>query len=134
MKRNQTLERQTRISKGFCKFCIKSRLNTHNLFCEKHYIANCAVAGIATCQNSTIEILRERFYANPFCPYTGEKLVLGVNAHLDHIESRRNKPDLAKDINNVEWISEKANLAKNGMSKIEFIQFCSLITAFTKSP
>jgi len=89
---------------------------------------------LGRCDNQVTAILIDRFNNNPVCPYTGEMLVLGVNAHLDHIESRRNRPDLARDIDNLEWISEKANLAKNGMSKNEFIQFCSLITAFTKSP
>jgi 5-methylcytosine-specific restriction endonuclease McrA len=97
-------------------------------------VSNCAKAALGRCDNQVTAILIDRFNRKPVCPYTGEMLVLGVNAHLDHIESKRNRPDLARDINNLEWISEKANLAKNGMSKDEFIQFCSLIAAFAKSP
>jgi 5-methylcytosine-specific restriction endonuclease McrA len=134
MKRNQSIERQNRMSQGFCKFCLQPRIVTHKQLCEKHYVANCAQAALGVCNNQVTATLTDRFNSNPVCPYTGEMLILGVNAHLDHIESKRNRPDLARDINNLEWISEKANLAKNGMSKNEFIQFCSLIAVFAKSP
>ncbi|MEA5534171.1 hypothetical protein [Crocosphaera sp. XPORK-15E] len=127
--RNQSQERKNRMSKGLCKFCTQPRLNNHAQLCEKHFIANSAQWAIKRCNNQVIEILRQRFYKNPYCHYTGEKLVLGVNTHLDHIQSKKNNPELALDIDNVEWVSESANLAKNGMNKDEFIQFCKLIAS-----
>lgn len=73
------------------------------------------------------EELLARFHQNPYCPYTGEVLTLGVNAHLDHIKSQKNHPELKGDINNIEWVSEAANLSKNGFNKDEFIEFCKLV-------
>jgi len=122
------------MGKGLCKFCIQPRILGHKQLCEKHYVTNAVQWAIGRCDNQVTKIFLERFYANPICPYTGQTLILGINAHLDHIESRKNRPDLAKELTNLEWVSEQANLAKNGMSNNEFIQFCSLIASLNHSP
>ena len=125
----QSQERQNRIAKGLCKHCVKPRISGHSWFCEKHYIAHCAQNAIGQCSIKVIETLQERFNTSAFCPYTGEPLVLGENAHLDHIKSKKNRPDLARNIDNLEWVSAKANLAKNSMDKEEFISFVQSVSS-----
>jgi len=134
MGKNQAQERRNRIEKGLCRFCVRPRLLNSNQLCEDHYIGNAIKCAIGKCDKETVAILKARFYDRPYCPYTGEKLIFGVNTHIDHVESKKNRPDLAKELNNLEWVSDRANLAKNGMSKQEFIQFCSLVASLNKSP
>jgi 5-methylcytosine-specific restriction endonuclease McrA len=55
------------------------------------------------------------------CPYTGDKLVLGVNASIDHIKPKKRFPELASDINNIEWVSFRVNYHKYDCTKEEFI-------------
>ncbi|WP_146134153.1 hypothetical protein [Chlorogloea sp. CCALA 695] len=118
--------RASRRGSGKCVVCKEDALKNRNV-CKKHYVVDIAKASLGRADLQTVQILIEKFELNPFCIYTGEKLTLGINAHLDHILSRKNHPELKEDLDNVEWISEKANLAKNSMDKEEFIEFCKLI-------
>lgn len=118
--------RESQKRKGLCQYCSKQPLLNRGV-CEKHYVVLVAKQGLNRADNKTVEELIFRFRSNPFCPYTGEALTLGVNAHLDHIKSKKNHPELSNDINNVEWISELANLSKNGLNKDDFIKLCKTI-------
>jgi len=120
--------RRSRVSNGLCRICAEQSLLNKG-FCEFHYVTDISSHSLGKCDKETVLILLKRFKENPFCPYTGEKLVLGINAHLDHTKSQKNHPELKGDIDNVEWISEQANLSKNGFNKEEFIQFCKLIAS-----
>lgn len=119
--------RESQKKKGLCRHC-KNNIIPGKTVCEKHYVADIAKKGLDKGDITTAEILLEKFHTNPICPYTGIPLILGVNAHLDHIKSKKNHPELAGDINNVEWISDVANLSKNGFDKEDFIAFCKLVT------
>jgi hypothetical protein len=55
------------------------------------------------------------------CPYTGHNLVLGNNAWVDHIMPRAKFPELANDINNLEWVTEDVNRAKQDKTPEEFL-------------
>jgi 5-methylcytosine-specific restriction endonuclease McrA len=125
--RSQSSERLNRINSGLCRYCKSPRIEGHSTLCKKHYVTNVAQHSLGRCDLETVGILISRFEENPVCPYTGEALILGTNAHLDHIVSRKNDPSLSTDINNVEWISDKVNIAKNEMNKDDFIQFCKSI-------
>ena len=69
-------------------------------------------------------ILYDRLMYSPVCPYTGVKLELRVNAHLDHILPQASYPELAYDLSNMQWVSPRANMMKNNMTHNEFIAFC----------
>lgn len=113
---------------GICRACNNPCIPTKAV-CEKHYILDVCNKTLGKADGNTVSILLNRFYSNPYCPYTGEKLKLGFNVHLDHIKSKKNRPDLSNDIDNVEWVSELANLSKNGFNKDEFIEFCKLVAS-----
>jgi hypothetical protein len=54
------------------------------------------------------------------CKYTGQKLVLGQNTHLDHIVPRSQGG--THDKGNLQWISSDANRLKYDHSEAEFLQ------------
>jgi hypothetical protein len=60
------------------------------------------------------------------CVYTGELLVLGGNASLDHKVPRSRGGD--NTIDNVQWVTLEVNRIKNDMTHHEFVGFCQLIT------
>ncbi|MBE3087620.1 MAG: hypothetical protein IMZ71_00650 [Chloroflexi bacterium] len=65
------------------------------------------------------------------CPYTGLPIRIGNGScHMDHILPTSRFPSSARDADNLEWVSEKANQAKQDMTKDEFILFCRQIVAF----
>lgn len=68
--------------------------------------------------------LQEQGY---ICPYTGEKLVLGVNASLDHIYPVFHYPDLKNDPENVEWVTQEINEMKRDRTPQEFLALISHI-------
>ena len=115
------------LQSGMCKRCGSLRLPNHASFCAKHCVYEVLRTNSGINNVKTAEILLDRLYSNPYCPYTGEKLELGVNAHLDHILSRTKHPELISEPSNLEWISRQANISKNGMDKEEFIQFCKIV-------
>jgi 5-methylcytosine-specific restriction endonuclease McrA len=63
------------------------------------------------------------------CPYTGSKLILGVDASLDHILPSSRFPEHRHDINNVEWVHYRVNEMKKDWTKEEFLQFMRGILA-----
>lgn len=123
---NRAFDRKSRPDRGLCRVCTEPVIAGKRV-CEKHYVVDIISKTLGKADSKTADILLIRFYQNPFCPYTGEALTLGVNAHLDHVLSLKNRPDLKGDINNIEWVSETANLSKNGFNKDEFINFCKVV-------
>ena len=69
--------------------------------------------------------LRAQRYA---CPYTGDRLIPGVNASLDHIKPVSLYPELARSIDNVEWVTLDVNLAKRTLDSEQFIALCRRVT------
>lgn len=68
------------------------------------------------------EALRQKMVDQDFaCPYTGERLVLGVNASLDHIMPVARYPELARNPANVEWVDQTVNFLKRDRTPDEFL-------------
>ena len=78
-------------------------------------------------------LLYDRFLDHPFCPYTGEGLVLGGNTAIDHIYPVSRFPDRAQDPDNWEWVTRTSNMAKHNMTKDEFGEFCRIVTNYRES-
>ena len=65
------------------------------------------------------------------CVYTGEKLIAGVNASVDHrIPSSRGGSD---DLCNLQWVTKKINRMKGNMTHQEFVEICQLIAEKERS-
>ena len=56
------------------------------------------------------------------CAYTGERLVAGLNASIDHIIPKARGGALS--INNLQWVTITVNLAKRELTNDEFFALC----------
>lgn len=56
------------------------------------------------------------------CPYTGDLLILGDNASLDHKLPQSRYPELKSDLNNVQWVTKGINIMKWNHTHEEFIE------------
>ena len=119
-----------RISQGLCRDCDTPRLPYSNHFCEFHYIASVTRNAIGRRSKNIARFLRDKLYSQDHkCPYTGETLVLGVNAQIDHVLPVSRYPDQRNNPDNLEWVSSTANRAKNDRTKDEFIAICHTISS-----
>jgi hypothetical protein len=131
-KKQVSTKRLTRLSMGLCGKCDRRRLPSHQTMCEFHFVKNSAAFGLGKSDNATTQALLDKLsQQNRTCSYTGDLLQLGVNAHLDHIYPSSRFPELANSLDNVEWVSVRANLAKGDMTKNEFLEFCELVVRRT---
>ena len=65
---------------------------------------------------------------NNRCAYTGEKIILGVNASIDHIIPKSSINYPGDDcLENLCWTTKKVNMIKNDMTKEELISFCEAV-------
>lgn len=72
------------------------------------------------------EALYKRLLEQPTCPYTGDKLVPTVNCNLDH-RMPTSRGGGVYDLDNLQFVSRRYNMAKNNMNDQEFLDFCRLI-------
>jgi len=78
------------------------------------------------------EYLRDLLIRQDYkCVYTGEEIVFGLNASIDHIipKSHVNYPG-DKDLTNLCWTTKKTNIVKNMMSRKELIKFCKRVIEY----
>ena len=108
---------------GICRSCGGPLLKHSTNFCELHYVVSKLKWGLGRAGRIyEAEYILKKLQAQSYrCPYTGEKLILGLNAQLDHIKPRSRFPKLLGDLDNLEWISAVANQAKGQMTKKEFL-------------
>ena len=59
------------------------------------------------------------------CAYTGEPLILGENASLDHIVPRSRGG--SNDIDNLQWVTRTVNWAKSNLSHEAFLGMCKAV-------
>lgn len=132
--KNKNKSTLNRLSKGLCKGCIKERLPNHNSFCEYHYIKSLAHCHFKMStldyNNITIQLKEKLISQNYICPYTGETLILGLNAHLEHILPVSRFPEYRYDLDNLEWVIKEVNQAKYNLTKDEFIIMCKRIISY----
>lgn len=124
---------ENRLERGRCKQCASERLPYSNAFCEHHYYGAVAQRVLGTSTNEAAHLLKAKMEAQNFtCPYTGDALVLGLNTHFDHILPASRYPELARDINNLQWVSTAVNQAKAAKTPEEFIAMCHLVVRHRK--
>jgi hypothetical protein len=109
---------------GHCYSCKEVPMENSTCFCRKHWLVQAAWrAGLrgSKAGEAVEEMLIRQNYR---CAYTGIRLVLGVNASLDHIKPRLQHPELLGQISNLEWVDESVNRSKGNMSRERFIALC----------
>lgn len=103
--------------------CQEKALPNHKM-CEKHFFQECAIRHLKDSKRG-LE-LQELFYKqNQECYLSNKKLIIGVNASLDHIIPLSKGG--TNDTSNLAWMDENSNYAKNNMSNEEFIELCRQI-------
>lgn len=140
MKETAMRIRRERKEAGLCVSCggepfsgrrhMQARPNTsHDPMCRGCYIDK--AAGAALGSRSKGQLLAERFEEQGGrCPYTGDVLIIGVNASIDHILPISRFPERARDVANVEWVRYDVNIMKRNFTKAEFLEIISSIVAF----
>lgn len=104
----------------FPQLCgINRRGNSHNT-CQKCYLRHLSGVNLGSAQyaDALLQKLKDQNYR---CPYTDDQLVLGDHIWIDHIMPRSRFPELAKDINNIEWVTETVNRMKQNRTPEEFL-------------
>jgi hypothetical protein len=109
---------------GLCIFCKNAKLPDSDL-CERHYFIRTAINCL---QNSKMaENLQMLWHLQKGrCYLTGRKLVLGVNASVDHIKPRA-KGGKVTSIQNVRWCDKGVNLLKRDFTLDELLRLCKEI-------
>jgi len=105
---------------GLCIFCRNSKLpNAH--VCERHYFLNVATTLKNRNLASGLDLLWQLQEGK--CYLTGRKLIMGVNASIDHIipKCKNGKVD---SLENVRWCDKGVNWLKSGHTINELIQLC----------
>lgn len=99
-------------SHNLCTVCLFKKYSDHATGVTKHW-----------------KFLQDLLSVQDYkCPYTGETIVFGLNASIDHIIPRTHKNYPGdNDLNNLCWTTQKTNLIKNNMDKSELILFCEAV-------
>lgn len=116
---------------GECVSCKRKRMPNCRR-CERHWFIHVATQSMKSGDSvSAAEAIKEKLERQGFvCPYSGRKLVPGANASLDHIKPKSKHPELASDMENLEWVDVDVNYAKLDMSKEDFIKMCREVASY----
>lgn len=116
---------QKSIDAGKCPYCSKKSLE-HTVHCFVCYFKNLSYKTFGN-SKSWVKIAEVVYKQNYICPYTGDKLIPGLNMSLDHIIPHKGNKRLKADINNLQFVRYEINMAKHKMSHDEFIKMCKKV-------
>lgn len=113
---NKLAKKNRRLAEGKCAFCEDIRI--HSTLCLSHYLKFTSKSHFGTVRYWCD--LHEKFLdQNGICPYSGRKLVLGVDASLDHIVPKSRGG--INEISNTQWVHLDVNFMKQSMLNEEFL-------------
>ncbi len=118
--------RAQRLTAGLCLHCGKGAwlpalTDKGDRLCELCYCRKTAKFNLGSSRHGPA--VRDKFRTQDArCPYSGETLILGVNATLDHILPVSRYPERRTDPANVEWVVSWVNLMKGDATPDEFIE------------
>lgn len=128
-KHNKTYGTKNNLN-GLCYFCTRKKLQNCSV-CEIHYF-RIAAGNILKDRNRDNELRDVLIKQDYKCYLTGKKLVLGINASIDHIKPKKTNPELRYDINNLAWCDYTVNMAKKHLTNEQFIELALSIVSFHK--
>lgn len=117
------------LEKGLCSRCDEIIL-PNNSKCRMCYLKHIATKRTGSVENW--QAIEQKFLSqNGLCPYSGVKLVLGLNADLDH----RVPVSLggSNDISNLQWLYRPINTMKWNLSEVDFLETIKLVSRFQDS-
>lgn len=122
----QKIRRKKRRDNNICKSCNKPVLKNHDL-CFDHWFMEKSRRHLKT-TNYANELIHLWEKQNRRCVYSNVELIPADNMSLDHIVSQYDNPDLAHDLNNVQWVHKDINSMKTKFSHDAFIKLCKYIS------
>jgi CRISPR/Cas system Type II protein with McrA/HNH and RuvC-like nuclease domain len=114
--------RRRRVEAGGCSYCTAKAVA--GCLCLKHWFWNKASVSV---NNEVSREQLERLWEKQGgrCFYTGQKLIPGRNASLDHkLPRSRGGSD---DIRNLQWVLKAVNRAKTDLTHGEFVALCRAV-------
>lgn len=123
------LLKEKRIKECLCVMCGKpatiitsmSKRKRENTYCNKHYYEYMAKSTTGSAKNGPM--LKELFEEQKgLCAYTKEKLILGVNASVDHFVPKVAGGGNEKE--NLKWVLWEVNKMKFKHSYEKFVSMC----------
>jgi 5-methylcytosine-specific restriction endonuclease McrA len=126
-RRNYEKKRETqRKEKGLCSHC-PGKLSISNItYCEICWWRQKASHAMGSGRPSNIELIKNIFNKQDGkCAFTGEPLILGQNASLDHIIPKCKGG--SSTIDNLQWVLTSINSGKHDLTQEEFIRLCKLV-------
>ena len=132
--RQRAREKSTaRVAAGVCRSCTSPPAFGSQV-CETHWFAHRATQrlGLGPDSIGRGQALKAILEAQNYtCPYSGRKLVPGVNAAVDHIRPHAHHPELRGELSNIQWVDEVVNRMKQDLEHKDFIALCALIAKRT---
>jgi len=120
--------RKLQNEKGLCQHCKEPKLS-NSVYCEKHYLKYISKRLFGTV--SKYKLLKNKLEKQDYkCAYTGDKLILGLNASADHIKPLSTHTHLYDDVNNIQWTTIDVNIMKLNHSEEDFFQLVKKIYEF----
>jgi len=111
---------------GLCIGCAQPA--TAGRYCDEHWFRTIGTRHRLHVMNGGIDLLRRIWdEQNGICELTGETLVRGVNASLDHRVPKSKGGDNSRS--NLRWVHKIANTIKKDLTDEEFIALCRRIVA-----
>ena len=121
--------RANRRELGLCPRCGKESL-PHAQFCLLHWAS---MIGGSTCkaykEEFAVALLDKLVSQSYKCAVTGENLIPGINASIDHIIAKSLGGALA-DLHNLQWVTSSVNFAKRQFTPDQFVAFCRKVVTY----
>lgn len=113
-------------NEGKCVQCGIPKIGVVGLYCEHCMLRTAARRWLGDSKKwpSLLELLKSQNYK---CAYTGETLILGDNASVDHKVPRSRGG--TNTLENVQWVIWRVNRSKTDMTHDEFLSMCKSIAA-----
>lgn len=116
-------------SKGLCAECGNFKALPDNIACEKCYLKQKSRDHLGSVRGW--RALRRLWSKQKgVCPYTGLHLTMGIDASIDHIKPKYLYPELAKDLDNLQWVHKTVNEMKGYQTEQEFLALINLICTY----
>lgn len=111
--------RKKYLAQGLC-YCGASPV------AERQQCEKCWLRSLAGTHKIKVPVLETLWKSqNAVCALTGEPIIMGLNASLDHkVPTSRGGTN---DIDNLQWVSKTANAIKTDLTPEELVSFCTLV-------
>lgn len=117
--------RKSQNEKGLCQHCKEPKL-INSVYCETHYLKYVSKRLFGS-MSKWQELKKQLEIQDYKCIYTGEELILGLNASADHKNPLSTHTHLYGDVNNIQWTTIDVNIMKLNHSEDKFFQLIKKI-------